>query len=955
MKKIFIIILVILSSSLIIASFLEKREIDAPNDKLGKPAARGPDVGYALLTKGELVNCYMNMGQISDSYFQTVFYNFNWPQSKGSIPGKVECTDDLAYVFAHPANTKSGKIGNVIDGHTGNWIEDWGAVKGHYGRYHANPQPDELKVQGYPHLAVSDIEETWPEGYDDSTGNFVSTPGERHWPGNFRIDINPVSPNYLQEIPGEFPADRVVFSAVDDHDNLQGNPLGIRLDTQVYAYGRPYAADFHFYETVIRNTSANYLADCWYGYYLDIDYGEYTREAIYTYSTGTTPGPWDVMYTFTPNITDPNELETGIFGFAILETPKNLGITDDHYLPDSDPPIPANDHEMWAVITSQPHLLPSYLLPSDFFHGSDVHHDDYSPTQTSLGTDWANFVMTGPFDLAPGESVRSVLVVCAGENVDDFKVNIDMATSMKEKYFQGPSGPQSPKLYAVPGDGEVTLYWTDKPEKTADPFSGEFDFEGYKIYRSVDDGQTWGDQIKDGKGNLVGYVPVAYFDLKNGITGLDPLNSTFNLGDDKGLAHTWKDTDVHNGVVYSYSITSYDRGDPTANIQAFESAKGKKETEVNFVKITPKPKAIGFTDPKVSYTHKTGLGKGYIEISVVDPWALTDHLYQIAFDDSPSVTFNVVEILEDKRINRLSGFPINTSDMPVVDGFQIRLNADDQFGGISSILDEYDRDVFGANLLDTTGSWYALEGANLQAAGNFETRTSNYEIRFTSQGSKIGTKLGPTIEIKEEVPFEVWNTTTHQQVTAVVGDDGDGVYEEGEEISILNLPYSDLDIGQTFSVDLLQAAHYKIKIMNAPGDAILQPLEGQTVQLITKRAHTPQDLYELSFTAHSFKPASAQSLTEIRVVPNPYLVNAAWEQTINIRRLQFMFLPPKCTIFIYSTRGELVTTLEHTDGTGSKDWNLTSQSGQEVAYGIYIYVVKTPEGEEYISKFALIK
>jgi hypothetical protein len=947
MKRICAIIVLILGSSLIIASLFEEREIDQQVNNLSKPMARGPDVGYALLTKGELVNCYMNMGQISDSYFQTVFYNFNWPQSKGSIPNKVECTDDLAFVFAHN--------GNVIDGHTGNWIEDWGAVAGHSGRYHANPQPDELKVQGYPHLAASDIVETWPEGYDDSTGNFVPTPGERHWPGTYRIDINPVSPTYMQQIPGEFPADRVVFSAVDDHDNLQNKPLGIRLDTQVYEYGRPYAADFQFYETVITNTSNNYLEECWYGYYLDIDYGEYTREAIYTYSTGTTPGPWDVMYTFTPNITDPNELETGIFGFAVLETPENLGITDDHYLPDADPPIPANDHEMWAVITSQPNLLPNYLLPSDFFHGSDVHHDDYSATQTSLGTDWSVFVMTGPFNLVPGESVRSILVVCAGENVDDFKANIDMAKEMKEKYFQGPSGPQAPKLYAVPGDGEITLYWTDKPEKTADPFSGEYDFEGYKIYRSVDDGQTWGDQIVDGKGNLVGYVPVAYFDLQNGISGLDPLNSTFYLGDDKGLVHTWKDSDVHNGVIYSYTITSYDRGDPTKNIQAFESSKGKKETELNFVKVTPKPKAIGFTDPQVSYEHTTGLGKGYIEISVVDPWALTDHLYQIVFDDSPAVAFNVVEVIEGQQVSRLSDFPINTSDMPVVDGFQVRLNGDDQFGGVSSFLDEYDRDVSSEDLTDTTGSWYVISGAHLQPAGSFETRTSDYEIRFTSQGSKIGTRLAPMVEIRQEVPFEVWNTTMNQQVTAVVADDGDGIYEEGEEISILNLAYPDLDIGQTFSVDLLEVAHYKIKIMNAPGDDTLQPMEGQKVQVITKRAHTPQDRYELSFLAHTFKPASAQSLNEIRVVPNPYVVNATWEQSVNVRRLQFMYLPPKCTISIYTTRGELVTTLEHNDETGSKDWNLTAQSGQEVAYGIYIYVVKTPEGEEYISKFALIK
>ncbi len=940
--------LLILCTILIAAIAAESSEKDNLDNALRKPEARGPDVGYALLVKGELVNCYMNMGQVCDSYFQSVLYNFNWPQSKGSIPAKVECADDFAFVFAHN--------GNVIDGHTGNWIEDWGAVKGHYGRYHANPQPDELKVNGYPHLASSDIEETWPEGYDDVNGNFVSTPGERHWPGSFRIDINPTSPTYGQEIFGEFPADRVVFSAIDDHDNLQGPPLGIRLETQIYEYGRPYAADFQFYETTIINTSSKDLQDCWYGYYVDMDYGTYGSEAIYTYSTGTTSGPWDVMYTFTPNMNEPNNMENGVFGFAVLETPNDMGITDDHYFPDADPPLPANDSEMWAVITSQPNLLPIFLPASDYFHGSDVHHDDYTPTQTTLGTDWSVFVMTGPFDLAAGASVKSVIAVCAGENVDDFKANIDMATTMKDKFFQGPSGPKSPKLYAVPGDGEVTLYWSDSPEKTADPFSGEYDFEGYKIYRSLDDGQTWGDPIVDGRGNLVGYVPVASFDKADGISGLDPLNTTFNLGDDNGLAHSWMDKNVDNGLIYSYTITSYDRGNPGSNIPAFESSKGKKEAEANFVKVKPTPKATGFTNPQYTWNHTTGLGKGDLEVEIVNPWALTENPYQIAFHDSPSVSFDVYEIQQGERITEYDGFPINTSDMPVIDGFRVRVNGDDKFGGVTSILDEYGRDVFGAGKTDTTESWYAIEGNHLTTAGNFETRTSDYEIRFTSQGSNVGTKLGLTVQIAEHVPFEIWNVTTNQKVTCIVTDNGDGVYNEGEEIALLNTPYSDLNIGDVFTVDLMQAAHYKIKIMNAPQDSLKQiPMEGQKIRIITKRAHVPGDTYEITFTPFSFTPASKEKLEEIRVVPNPYVVNAAWEQAKNVRRIEFMYLPPTCSISIYTTRGELVTVLDHWNGTGSESWNLSSQSGTEIAFGVYVYIVKTPEGEKHLGKFAIIK
>jgi hypothetical protein len=96
-------------------------------------------------------------------------------------------------------------------------------------------------------------------------------------------------------------------------------------------------------------------------------------------------------------------------------------------------------------------------------------------------------------------------------------------------------------------------------------------------------------------------------------------------------------------------------------------------------------------------------------------------------------------------------------------------------------------------------------------------------------------------------------------------------------------------------------------------------------------------------------------LSRIRVVPNPYIGAAKWEQVVNARKLQFTFLPAECTISIYTVRGELVQTLRHDNKTGSEDWNLTNQSGVEVAFGLYIYVVETPDGNKVNGKFAIIK
>ncbi|MCU0411675.1 MAG: hypothetical protein MUF82_03985, partial [Bacteroidetes bacterium] len=136
------------------------------------------------------------------------------------------------------------------------------------------------------------------------------------------------------------------------------------------------------------------------------------------------------------------------------------------------------------------------------------------------------------------------------------------------------------------------------------------------------------------------------------------------------------------------------------------------------------------------------------------------------------------------------------------------------------------------------------------------------------------------------------------------------------------------------------------------------PLTGESFAIQTYCQLTSYDTLRVTFTLPTVlrdRETVSESLSGIRVVPNPFIVNAAWEQVANSRRLRFMYLPPECTIDIYTVRGELVKSLMHTNGTGDEDWNLTNQSGVEVAYGLFIYVVKTPTGETSVGKFSIIK
>ncbi|UCH78765.1 MAG: hypothetical protein JSU81_02110 [Candidatus Coatesbacteria bacterium] len=106
-------------------------------------------------------------------------------------------------------------------------------------------------------------------------------------------------------------------------------------------------------------------------------------------------------------------------------------------------------------------------------------------------------------------------------------------------------------------------------------------------------------------------------------------------------------------------------------------------------------------------------------------------------------------------------------------------------------------------------------------------------------------------------------------------------------------------------------------------------------------------------------PTTANALDRIRVVPNPYVGSADWEEWTGsgarLDRLYFMNLPPKCTIRIYTIAGDLVRTLEHHDvAYGAEPWDLTGEAGVLVASGIYVYHVDAPDYGEKIGKFAVL-
>ena len=85
------------------------------------------------------------------------------------------------------------------------------------------------------------------------------------------------------------------------------------------------------------------------------------------------------------------------------------------------------------------------------------------------------------------------------------------------------------------------------------------------------------------------------------------------------------------------------------------------------------------------------------------------------------------------------------------------------------------------------------------------------------------------------------------------------------------------------------------------------PLDGETFSILAQSELTTSDTFKISITPPEIlndPELIKNGLKNIKVVPNPFIVNAAWEQIENNRRLRFMFLPAECTISIYTVSGE---------------------------------------------------
>lgn len=107
--------------------------------------------------------------------------------------------------------------------------------------------------------------------------------------------------------------------------------------------------------------------------------------------------------------------------------------------------------------------------------------------------------------------------------------------------------------------------------------------------------------------------------------------------------------------------------------------------------------------------------------------------------------------------------------------------------------------------------------------------------------------------------------------------------------------------------------------------------------------------------------ATAQdTLDAVLVIPNPYsVIGRTWGPKSEVKafeRIRFANLPnTPCTIKIFSSRGNLIITLDHPGKGTNLNWDGRNSNNQYVVSDVYLYVVESATLGRQVGKFIVIR
>lgn len=704
------------------------------------------------------------------------------------------------------------------------------------------------------------------------------------------------------------------------NDAALGTPLlGLEFTHTIYQWDFCYNEDFMFVLLNIENKSTNDYTDLAFGIYVDLDVGGpdgtgengRLRDAV-VYDTA---AGWAYIYDVDGEDPGWND-KTGIMGTKFLETPGGNGMTA--FRTDDWANLPDEDISRFELINSSQFDTP--LAPTDQFY-----------IQCTRG-----------INLPAGSSVQVVYAIIAGADSTEFVENSEAVQTLYNANFVGPEPPKAPSLQVRAGDERVYLAWTDSSEASVDPLSSDNDFAGYKLYRSDDLGKTWGTINPDNENQCLDEDYYPLFDY--------PMT---NPGDP--MPHTYIDTGLYNGVEYWYSLVAYDTGDSVAG-DVLQNGFGIPGTSPNVLKVTPRTNPAGFVEAASTVVHEYNgtlePSEGIVYPTVFDATEMIDGDYEVTFADSSDATYwYLVNITTDDTL--LANQTLTNAADP---------GLFDVAAGLRVVIE--DADFIPPSMEQTSGSstmeigdWYGVAMNNFFGSGmefSHERFRSTYELRYTTDSSLAAWALDGYYgsDYPVMVPFEAWNTTTNERVSLAIYElyVTNDTWDPWDLLVIVDYPYDSTQSVANASFP------YDYGWMFAFDELTYNPQAGDVITLEGAALNSPNDVFKFTVDAISSSLASGE-LRDVKVVPNPYFVNyePMVERTRSLNTaIQFINLPNKCSIRIYTLSGDLVQTIDHDTDGGTAEWNLLTANSHQIASGIYLYHVESEYGQ-FLGRFSVIK
>ncbi len=648
---------------------------------------------------------------------------------------------------------------------------------------------------------------------------------------------------------------------------------------------------------------------------------------------------------------------------------------------------------------------------------------DNAFTDISQNADNIFLYGSGYFPLKAGETKRFSIALLMGEDRDDLFNTAKVVQNIYDSGYRFAKPPDKPTVTAVAGDRKVTLYWDNAAEKSWDPvygydFQGYAIYRstdpGFNEIHTITDNNgiaTFHQPIArfDLKDGIKGESVV-------GINGIH-----YNLGRDTGLQHEFTDTTVTNGIKYYYAVCSYDIGDTTGTMQIPPSEctktinrdtyTGAEQFDINTTAVTPSSPAPGISEPGLTENGLEHIGPatGLLEVKFIDKTVIRDDAeYVIDFEvitDGPADTvFNVTDqaILEYSVIPENDGWiqmpKVNITDVEVFlneekcDTSEYMVNTimgrikfqsdlygkelqvqykhqpvfqnkdfnggdgNDSFDGMRVIINNDDvairNDHTGwtkgeSNMRFLVEQWY--KEADLYS--------NSYKIIWDEEFLNEKTAFG------QYAPFRIYDITYSYQDSVSLAP----FLIIGAVQNTFDFKKSGIGILKS-EEQTIENTTWKVTFSYPPSDVdTLLPEDGDEFTISVGRPFSEYDSYHFTTKAAKYQPEEIKNpLDQIAVVPNPYCAQAIWEPKVEHsgygrgeRKIEFINLPPDCTIRIYTTAGELVKKLEHNSSmwNGSESYNLLNNDNQEIAFGMYFWHVDAKDSGlgTKTGKFAVIK